>query len=361
MFSKFNFKELQYHRIMKNIKISYLFFAILLLASCSKKTYRPVGDYDTFEKPTTPDYTRMECWAAHPEKEDNADRTPGKILQDNQDNADVDVFFLYPTIYTGNKNQDQWNAPIDDEDFNKKVDDTAILNQASIFNGAGKIYAPRYRQAHIHAYFTHNKDANKKSFALAYSDVKAAFQYYLDHYNNGRPFIIASHSQGTTHAGPLMKEFIDGKPLAKQLVAAYTVGIEVPENYFKELKPCETPEETGCFCTWRTWERGYLPRSHKEGNNYVVTNPLNWTIDTTYAEASLNKGAVLYNFKKGTKKELVDAQVHDGVLWVKKPKFFGSAFVKMKNYHIADFNLFYANVRENAILRVKTFLEKTKE
>ena len=33
---------------------------------------------------------------------------------------------------------------------------------------------------------------------------KAAFQYYLEHYNNGRPFIIASHSQGTYHAKRLI-------------------------------------------------------------------------------------------------------------------------------------------------------------
>ena len=52
-------------------------------------------------------------------------------------------------------------------------------------------------------------------------DVKAAFQYYLEHYNNGRPIIIASHSQGTTHAKRLLKEFFDGTALQHQLVAAY--------------------------------------------------------------------------------------------------------------------------------------------
>lgn len=346
---------------MNNKLILFLLVSSLfLLGSCSKKTYRPVGDYDVKATPAAPDYSNMDFWAAHPSKTDNADRTPGNLFKNNQADAEVDVFYIYPTIYTGKKGQDQWNAPVDDSEFNESVDKTAILNQASVFNGAGKIYAPRYRQAHIHAYFTRNKIANQKSFALAYADLKAAFEYYLDNYNNGRPFIIASHSQGTTHAGPLMKEFIDGKPLANQLVAAYTVGIEVPADYFTELKACETPEETGCFCGWRTWERGYLPRNHPKGNNYVVTNPLNWTIDTTYADVSLNKGGVLYKFNKGVKTKLVDAQVHDGVLWVKKPKFFGSAFIKMKNYHIADFNLFYVNIRENAILRVKHFLEENK-
>lgn len=340
----------------KIYRYTVLLLSIMICFSCSKKTYRPQEAYDSYETPKAPDYSKLGFWAAHPEKEDNADRTPGKDFIDNQSTAQVDVFFIYPTIYTGKKDQDQWNAPVDNPEFNKKVDETSILNQASIFNGAGKVYAPRYRQAHLHAYFTRDKDAHKKAFALAYSDVKSAFEYYLKHHNNGRPFIIASHSQGTTHAGPLMKEFIDGKSLSSQLVAAYVVGIEVPGDYFKELKPCETPNETGCFCGWRTWEKGFLPRNHPEGNNYVVTNPLNWKTDDTYADASLNKGAILYKFNK-VKKYLADAQVHDGVLWITKPKFFGSAFIKMKNYHVGDFNLFYVNVRENAILRAETFLK----
>ncbi len=337
-----------------------LLVVIFAVSACSKKVYRPASQTERRSQTTAPDYDKLEFWAAHPDKKDNADRTPGNLFEDNQSTAAVDVFYIYPTIYTGKKGQDQWNAPVDDPEFNKSVDETAILNQASIFNGAGKIYAPRYRQAHLHAYFSKDREASKEAFALAYEDVRSAFEYYLEHYNNGRPFIIASHSQGTTHAGPLMREFLDGKPLGKQLVAAYVVGIEVPADYFDEIKPCLGPEDTGCFCSWRTWQRDYLPRNHKKGNNYVVTNPLNWTIETTYASADLNQGGVLYNFKKGVKKKLVDAQVHDGVLWVKKPKFFGSMFIKMKNYHVGDYNLFYVNVRNNAILRAKKFLEQQK-
>ncbi len=336
-----------------------LFFLIFFVfTSCSNKRTLPQTNFDNGPIHTAPNYTQMKYWAAHPDKEDMADRVPGKNFNDNQATAKVDVFFLYPTIYMGSeKDQNQWNAPVDDEAFNKKVDESAILNQASIFNGAGRVFAPRYRQAHIHAYFTKDKETKKKAFALAYSDIKKAFEYYLEHYNNGRPIIIASHSQGTTHAGPLMTEFFDGKPLQKKLVAAYTVGMEVPSDYFKEIRGCQTPSETGCICSWRTWEKDFVPDYHKPGNNFIVTNPLTWTTGTEYAPKELNKGAVLYKFKK-VKKQLVSAKVHDGVLWVDKPKFFGSAFIKFKNYHVGDFNLFYVNIRENAILRAKEYLKK---
>jgi len=60
----------------------------------------------------------------------------------------------------------------------------------------------------------------QKNLELAYQDVKTAFEYYLKNWNQDRPIIIASHSQGSVHAQRLLKEFFEDKPLAKQLVAA---------------------------------------------------------------------------------------------------------------------------------------------
>ena len=157
------------------------------------------------------------------------------------------VFFLYPTTYTGQRGQDQWNAALDDKKLNKETDKTTILHQASIFNGAGRVFAPRYRQAHLHAYFSKKPASAKKAFDLAYSDVVAAFNYYLEHYNNGRPIIIAAHSQGTTHAGQLMRDNFDNQPLQQQLVVAYLVGMPVPTDYFQAISPCQKPDDTGCF------------------------------------------------------------------------------------------------------------------
>ena len=58
------------------------------------------------------------------------------------------------------------------------------------------------------------------------------------------------------------------------------------------------------------------------------------------------------------RKNLFDAQVDGPVLWVGKPKMFLGGLLQRDNYHVGDFNLFYANVRRNAILRARTFLEK---
>ncbi len=301
-------------------------------------------------------YNKLENWAAHPDKQDPSDRIPGKDLLIDNLLYKADVFFIHPTTYTGSKGQDLWNPSINDSLLNVKTDASSILYQASAFNKAGRIFAPRYRQAHLHAYSTKYKVSAKKAFALAYNDVKQAFEYYLKHYNEGRPIIIASHSQGTTHAGPLMREFFDGKSLQKQLVAAYLIGLPVPKNYFKKIVPCENPDDIGCFTSWRTYKKGYLPKNRALGNTILVTNPLSWKTDTIYISKEANLGAVLRKFDV-VMNESVDAQVHNGILWATKPKFPGSFLFTRKNYHITDINFYYFNIRENAVLRVKAFLK----
>lgn len=327
----------------------------LLICACSPG---PWGYFSEAAVPVPPNYSRTACWAALPFTVDNADRTPAG-LTDAQKDAQVDVFFLHPTTFVDHVDHDSdWNGPVYDEALNRKTDESAIRYQASIFNGVGRVFAPRYRQAHLSAYFTHRYELSaRQAFDLAYSDVRAAFEYYLKTYNKGRPIIIAGHSQGTTHAKRLLRDFFDGTPLQRQLVGAYLAGMPVEEDYFQFIKACGGPEETGCFCTWRSWRKGTTPKGFKRGNNVAVTNPLLWTTSDVYAGRSSNKGAVLSNFDKIIP-GAADAQVHDGLLWVNRPRFPGSFLLYFqKNYHIGDFNLFYVNVRENARLRAEAFLK----
>lgn len=319
---------------------------------------RPAGVFVPENAPPAPDYSDLRLWAAHPLKQDPADRTPCPDLAGEQTHAAVDVFFLYPTTYTGSRRQERhWNADVDDDAVNKKTDSTAILYQATIFNGAGRVFAPRYRQAHLNAFFTNDKKSAEQALDLAYSDVKTAFRYYLDHWNDGRPFIIAGHSQGGRHGMYLVRDIIENTELASRMVAAYLVGWPVKANFFQNTKPCQTPEQTGCFCSWRTWERNFA-LEHAFERDVVCTNPLLWTTsDGQYAPKSMNRGAVLRTFCV-TYPELCDAEVHNGILLCTKPKFPGSIFFRRKNYHIGDLNLYYFNVRENAQMRAAAFLKE---
>lgn len=327
----------------------WLFGSFFLLTSCSH--YQPKTAFATVLTPVAPDYSEESAWAALPTRKDLADSVAYAGLRDLQAGSKADVFYVHPTTYTYSfRNARLWNAPVDDVKLNEKTDGSAILYQSSIFNGTGRIFAPRYRQAHYYCYFAKDKTSAVAAFKVAYSDVRAAFEYYLKYYNNGRPFIIAGHSQGTNHAEALIKEFIDGKPLQKQLIAAYLIGMPVAKNAFQNIPPCQTPEETGCFCSWRTFQRGYDPPGFLNDTALAVTNPLTWRTDFQYAPDTLNQGAILRNFTKVIP-ALCDAQVHEGILWTTKPKFPGSFLYTSKNFHIADMNFYYLNIRQNAELR----------
>ena len=139
-------------------------------------------------------------------EKDLADERPEGDHVYGQDRP-VDVFSAPYKLYRPQGN-DQWNASFDDERTNKKTDEGTIHFQASAFNEAGFVYAPRYRQAHLHAYFTEDSLSARLAFDKAYADIRAAFLYYMDHFNQGRPIIIAAHSQGTTHAIRLLQEFL---------------------------------------------------------------------------------------------------------------------------------------------------------
>ncbi len=346
---------------MRHLSLLFLLF----LFSCSGKFIPKILTIPFSQQlsPPAPDYNNRENWAVLPDKKDNADRVPKcKGCKDEQATAEADVFFIHPTLYldTTAKSK-QWNADVTDEVLNKKADETTILYQASVFNATGKIYCPRYRQAHLAAYYTTKKVDANQAFDLAYSDVKRAFQFYLDNWNHGRPIIIASHSQGTTHAIRLMQDFFDGKPLMKQLVAAYLIGIAVYDTSYIELKPCRDSTETGCYVTWRSYAQNYFPKGYvKPTREAICTNPLTWKTDSIYAPYKLNKGGLLKNFNHVIP-HFSDAQVHDGVIRINKPHFFLTPFFNYKNYHIVDYNLFYMNIRENAQLRLRKFLEKEKQ
>ena len=334
---------------------------ILLMAatiSLSGQHYLIPTRFSQSPTPPKPDYSNPNNWSALPTKMDPADQSP-RGYSHNQDHADADVFFIHPTTYTTKpKTVYAWNHDLRDELLNAEVDNSAILYQASAFNLAGKVYAPRYRQAHYSVFLTQYPEDKKAALDTAYGDVARAFQYFLDHHNQGRPFIIASHSQGTIHAARLLQDYVINKPLQSQLVAAYIPGMAVPQDSLPGLPPCTHDTSTGCFVSWSTYQKDFVPPYYELAlARATCVNPISWELNESYVPKTLHKGAALRPFHLALP-QICDAQVHGGILWVTKPKFRGSWLWTDKNYHMGDINLFYFDIRENAALRVRSFLKQ---
>ena len=306
-------------------------------------------------QPPAPNYGEDQYWSALPSREDSPDDVPNPEYKDRQAKAKVDVFYVHPT--TISKKDGVWNADVNDTKINNKIDKLPVKHQGSVFNGAAQVFAPRYRQANYEAFMALGTSNSQQALNLAYEDVKAAFLYYMENYNEGRPFIIAGHSQGTYHCIRLIKELIDTTNLYNQMVNAYLVGMPVLMDDFVNCKPCQEPEEYHCFLTWNTMKRKSYPKFYSEYfKDAVCHNPLSWELNEYYCDAECHEGLVPKEFKKLVKHQY-GAQVHQGVLWVDAVKLPGIPFTRLvKNWHIGDYNLFYGNIRQNVNLRVEHYL-----
>ncbi len=84
------------------------------------------------------------------------------------------------------------------------------------------------------------------------------------------------------------------------------------------------------------------------------------TWDTTAtAQRELHKG-FLYSNGKMYKNSFVTHR-SNGVIWISTPHFpYRYLTFLMQNYHTGDVNLFWEDIKENALQRVKAYKAKTK-
>ena len=166
---------------MKKILIFGLLFFVMQTAVAQKVYKIPVA-FDSCVKPPLTDYSLEKNWSALPTKKDQADFVPQE-LNDNQSSAKADLFYVHPTTF---RNQPtgpyQWNADVNEQVENESVDNSPVKFQAAIFNGSCKVYAPRYRQAHMYCFRTQNLSDKWKALDYAYDDIRNAFLYYLKNY-----------------------------------------------------------------------------------------------------------------------------------------------------------------------------------
>ena len=325
----------------------------------------PETPFDDTEQPAPPDYANRDHWAALPDMEDSADWLPrGSDYKDQQANAKADVFFVHPTAaFYG----DYWNAAMDNRLAILAIDFGIVPQQATAFNAAGKVYAPRYRSVRMGIWGAEDKESVAKARDLAYRDVRESFDYYMKHWNKGRPIIFASHSQGTMLLRRLLKEEFDAKPMSKQLVAAYLVGSSVPLDEFSdELPVCRSWEQSGCYVSWNTvLEGGNAQQRVVERGLTKITcvNPLSWRADLAKVGRSENHGSIPMIGPLGLgalDEHLVGARCGEiGILWIEEPPSqpgYTAALFEGGSYHTYDINLYYDSIRENALRRLDTFL-----
>lgn len=286
------------------------------------------------------------------------------------ENTAADLFIVCPTVDLGTDGHT--NMSLTDE--NIKGNFTGALNmQRGIYEKNCRMYAPYYRQATLADYTLPRQDA-AAYFDLAYSDVRAAFLYYMHHENNGRPFVLSGFSQGAEMCLRLLKEFGNEDFVKDNMVACYAIGWRFTPQEAAEypyIQPAKCADDLGKVIIFNS-EAPEVTSSAivPQGVKTFAINPLTWSCGSQKASKTLNAGACFTDYSGDVVREvpkLTGCYIDSvrGTLKVtdvdKKEFVPGLPLFSEGVYHIYDYQFFYRNLQQNVNLRIKTFMEERQE
>ena len=225
----------------------------------------------------------------------------------------------------------------------------------SFYSGKLNYYSPYYRQITMHSWAMQNMALVR--LPLAISDVLRSWEYYLEHFNQGRPFILAGFSQGAHAMMDIMKRMPDS--IASRLVAAYAIGYKVTQedlDQCRHIRPALGATDTGvtiCFNSVRSPECEIPIVS--EGNLLYI-NPVNWrtdTVSTQFIYYGRHKNDTLtVRCDPASRLLIVDGFQERALLPV---------IGRSGNYHNMELKFYYPYICQNMADRVTAYLKNKEE
>lgn len=331
-----------YSKYFKNsFKLIVSLTVLMIVVSCCNENNTAVDD--------SIDYSKNVNW----------------LVQGQKIDQNVDVFFVYPTIF-GDPNM----LLMDINDSSLRLSASyALKKQASIFNGSCNIFAPYYRQVSM-TVLSMDEKAQDSLLAVGFGDVKKAFYYYLDSLNNGRPFFVAGHSQGSEMLLKLLKDKDFNDDIYKNMIAAYLIGYTVTDDDLKAnplLKLAQDSSDLGVIITYNTQAPGASGSPVLlEGANCI--NPISWSTNGELAQKENNLGAVFFTTKgelDSIVPEFTSARIDltNGALIAAEPDPKDYNVIETFPpgiYHVFDYSFFYNNLKKNVNDRINAFEKNNK-
>jgi hypothetical protein len=210
------------------------------------------------------DYSKPEAWLCRPGRQDacavdlstTVITADGKMTQEDwaaDPKASIDCIYVYPTVSrdTGGNS-----------DMTPKAEEKAVIRaQFARFASKCRAYAPMYRQVTLAALRAGMAGTPiPVNRLMAYEDVRDAWNYYLEHDNQGRGVVLIGHSQGAIVLTALMRNEIDGKPVQARMVSALLLGTSLPVpkgkdvgGAFQHIPLCHAADQIGCVITYATF------------------------------------------------------------------------------------------------------------
>lgn len=330
-------------------RLTILACSAFIFAGCSADTaLKPhLAPFSKVNVPPAPNYADSASWLSIP---------------DDPDRFAVDIIWVYPTVLYDDS---AWLMDISRKDLIAEAAES-VASEARVFSGQANLYAPLYRQMNLAGFYL--PEAERDAIVdYGKGDVRNALQYYLDHHNNGRPFILAAHSQGSYVLTQLIVEYFGKIGVEDQLIAGYLIGWSITQEDLRDnpaITICSEPHQINCFISYNSVAPGKQKESPVIQDGAVVVNPLTWTRDDNLAPAELNRGSSFFE-KDGAFQTLpgfASAQISEGGLAVvaKDPERLTNKFFLPGVYHSYDYSLFFENLSSNAAQRIQAYLSNRK-
>lgn len=238
----------------------------------------------------TPDYSEPDTWLCRPDRIDACatDQSVTVVEADGSmrveplvPDADrpFDCFYVYPTVSLD---------PTANSDMIAGQEELRVAHaQAARFRQHCRVFAPLYRQVTLTALRSLMAGGEMTADrALAYTDVKRAWQSYLSNDNDGRGVVLVGHSQGSGMLRQLLDEMSD--PAERSLIiSAMPIGTNIsrsdtdPEaGDFAWMPTCQSADQAGCLVAYVTFRDSVPPpansrfgRVETAGEQAVCVNP----------------------------------------------------------------------------------------
>lgn len=217
------------------------------------------------------DYALEQNWLCRPDRRDACSTPSLDVTEVAADGTrtvrtvtrakapEADCFYVYPTLsYDPSGNSDMIA-----NDEERRV----VEAQFARFGTECRTFAPIYRQSTL-SWLRSNMTGNPIPMdpELRYNDVRDAWRRYMAADNQGRPFVLVGHSQGSGLLKRLIAEEIEGKPAATQMLSAMLAGtnVAVPKGKdqgadLKQTPVCRKAGQTNCVIAWTSFRETTPP------------------------------------------------------------------------------------------------------
>jgi len=261
----------------------------------------------------------------------------------------VDVFYIVSTNIMHSYKPDgseTFLSVLDEKDKATLATEINYIHE-SMFPKKVNFYAPYYHQVTMAAVESVSKKEMAVIYAKATKEVLDAFNYYMDNFNQGRPFILAGYSQGAIQVKNIVAQM--PKEQLSRMVVAYVMGYGITNEQMANpnFKMATGATDTGVtlsFTSLANIDAKYSPIN----NTDACINPVNWHTDSTPAEFEYDGETLTSHVDEEHHVVIVDGfhyEKHKTQEWSVNPW-------SKENYHNFEIYFYAPSIRQNALDRI---------